>query len=182
MATGNIEPAKLSTIPKPDCDGKGPWKRLDDPKWPISFSYPANWLLHVSSDGISLICPNPQEIAAESEVDIYQGEGSPDGPTHLFQCGAGWKYGDNCGCEQEDSLSCHPAKISRQKDKTILDVSDREWRIYCRDGGKVAEGDGVDEIVLLHNSWLEAVSQIGTSDIIDRLIETVKPRSPSASK
>lgn len=182
LGTGNVEAVKLSTIPKPDCDGKGPWKRFDDPKWPISFAYPASWLLHVSADSIALICPNPEEIASGGEVDIYEGEGSPDGPTQLFQCGNSWKFGEDCGCEHEKGLHCQPAKIRHQKHGTILDVSDREWRIYCRDGGYAAAGDGTDRIVLLHDSWTEITGQVGPSAIIDRLIETLKPRSAGSSK
>ena len=182
LSSGSFEAVKLSTIQKPECDGKGPWKRFDDPKWPISFAYPANWLLHVSPGSIALICPNPEEIASRTQVDIYEGQGAPDGPTQLFQCGKGWKFGDDCGCEYGNDLRCQPAKVHHKEHETILDVSDREWRYYCRDGGYVAEGDGVDRIVLLQDSWLEVVSQIGTSGIIDRLIGTLRPHAPSSSK
>ena len=131
---------------------------------------------------ITLICPNPQEIAFGSEVQIYEGEGPLDGPTQVIQCGKNWRFGSECACEHQESLDCRSAKIRRRKQETIQDVSDREWRIYCRDGGYVAAGDGIDRIVLLPDSWTEVIGQVGSSAIIDQLTGTLRPRSTIHSK
>ena len=182
VGSGNAVPVKLSEIRKPECGGSGPWKRFDDARRPISFSYPADWLLHVSDESITLSCPNPEEIADGGDVEIYQGQGFPHGPTPLVRCGSGWRYGSECSCQRKDELECQPAKVTRQKRATVLDVSEREWRIYCREGRYAAQGEGVDRIMLVRDAWLEIIAQSGSSGIIDRLAESVRLRDSANSK
>ena len=181
------EPVRLVANPEPRCDGQEKWKRFDNPKWPVSFSYPESW--HIEQSGISatLTCPNPANIAYQDQVTIYAGTGDPDGPpdepTSLLKCGDTWRYGESsCDCRGPDSLVCGTAKITRKQSTTILDVGEREWRIYCRDGGYVAQGEGQDRIVLLHGNWVEIIGQAKSSDIVDRLISTVTARTSSQSQ
>jgi len=179
----DAEPVDLITIPEPACDGNESWKPFDDSKSPVSFSYPASWRLDDSGDAITLTCPNPSAIAYDQHIDIYQGTGVPKGPTSLLQCGKTWKYGSNCDCRPNNSsLGCEQARISRRNAVTILDVSEQEWRIYCRGGGYVASGDGEDRILLMGDRWLEIIAPANSSEFLDRLVESTTVRPPSPSK
>lgn len=174
VANGNApEPVELVVIPQPRCDGKEAWKLFDDPAWPASFSYPASWHLEESDDSITLTCPNPSEIAYDQHVTIDRGTGSPQRPTGLIQCGNSWIYGWQCDCDQKDTHACPAAKVNRTKSATVLDVSEHEWRIYCKGGGYVAQGEGEDRLVLFQDQWLEIT---GSPEIVDHLTGTVKPR------
>jgi hypothetical protein len=177
------EPVDLVPIPEPKCDGREKRKRFDDSDWPVSFSYPASWHLENSGDSVTLTCPNPSEIAYDKQVDIYQGLGSPKGPTNLLHCGSAWKYGPNCDCSHKDSSpGCEQARISRRNSMTILDVSSQEWRIYCHGGGYVASGDGEDRIVMRGDRWLEIIAPGNSSEFLNRLIDTITMRPPHQSK
>jgi hypothetical protein len=181
------EPVRLVDIPEPRCDGHEKWKRFKDPKWPVSFSYPESWHIEQSGRSATVTCPNPANIAYQDQVTIYAGTGDPDGPpdepTSLLKCGDTWRYGESsCDCSRPDSLVCGTAKITRKHSATILDVSDREWRVYCRNGGYVAQGEGQDRIVLLDGNWIEIIGQGKSSEIVDRLIDTVTARKSSQSQ
>ena len=170
------EPVELVVIPEPRCDGKDAWKLFDDPAWPASFSYPASWHLEESDDSITLTCPNPSEIAYDQHVTIDRGTGTPQRPTGLILCGNSWTYGWQCDCSQKDSHACPAAKVNRTKAATVLDVSEHEWRIYCKGGGYVAQGEGEDRVVLFRDQWLEITAPGNTSKIMDRLVNSVRPK------
>lgn len=186
--SSNAEIVDLATIPEPSCNGKEPWKPFDDPGSPVAFSYPLSWHVEQSGATITLTCPNPSEIAYDQHITIYAGTGEPDRPpdepTELLKCGDTWRYGGEafCDCHKPDSLSCGTAKVSRRNSATILDVSDREWRIYCHDGGYVGQGYGEDRIVLLPHSWVEIMAPGKSSELINRLIDSVKERGQHQSK
>lgn len=171
--SNQTEPVKLAVIPEPRCDGKETWKRFDDPAWSVSFSYPASWRLEESDNSITLTCPNPSEIAYDQHVTIYRGNGSPNGPTDLIQCGNSWIYGSHCDCSQKDAHACPTAKVNRTKPAVVLDVSEQEWRIYCEGGGYVAQGEGENRVILFGEHWLEITAPGGTSETMDRLVDSV---------
>jgi hypothetical protein len=56
----------------------------------------------------------------------------------------------------------------------ILDISDREWRMFCRDiGGYVGQTEGTDLVVLLHGGWI-GIQQAGAdSDLVGRIVNTI---------
>jgi hypothetical protein len=138
-----------------------------------------------SGKSVTLTCPNPRNLAYEDQFTIYAGTGDPDGPpdepAKLLKCGGAWRYGGPsfCDCNKPESLSCGTAKVIRKDSPTILDVSDREWRVYCRNGGYVSQGDGEDRILLLDGNWFEIVAPGDSSAILDRLMKTISltPRS-----
>jgi hypothetical protein len=169
------EPVRLVAIPEPHCDGKEKWRRFNDPEWPVSFSYPASWHLEQSDNAVVLTCPNPSEIAYGQHIVIHQGTGMPEGPTHIVQCGKSWIYGDRCDCTQKDQHACATAKVSRTNSATMLDVSEQEHRIYCLEGGYVAAGEGEDRVMLLRDQWLEINAPVNTSEMINRLANSVTP-------
>ncbi|WP_109487864.1 hypothetical protein [Occallatibacter savannae] len=176
--TSQPERVDLTVIPEPRCDGKGPWKRFEDPDWPVTFSYPASWHLDKSNgdDSITLTCPNPSEIAFDQHILIHRGTGAPEGPTKMVQCGDSWIYGFQCRCGEQDSSRCPTAKASRMKSVTVLDVSEQEHRIYCLHGGYAAAGEGEDRVVMLRDQWLEIDAPLDTSGIMKRLIESITMR------
>lgn len=172
------EPAEFETISEPRCDGREPWKQFQDPDWPVTFSYPSSWHLEESQDdSVVLSCPNPAAIAFDQHITIYHGTGAPKGPTDLVQCGQSWIYGYQCHCSEEGAHSCPTARANRLKIGTMLDVSEREHRIYCLDGGYVAAGEGEDRILLLDDQWLEVNSPYETSGVMNRIIDSIDLRN-----
>ena len=136
----------------------------------------------MSAKSITLTCPNAEDIAYNRHVTIYAGSGTPKGPTDVVQCSGSWRYGEACDCKQGEAGECRAAKISQRKSATVLDVSDREWRVYCQGGGYVAQGEGEDRIVLLSDRWVEITADGDLAAIVDRLIGTVVASAPSQSK
>jgi hypothetical protein len=180
------EPVQLAVVEEPKCDGDGPWKRFDDPKWPVSFSYPATWRVRESSDSVArsltLTCPDPEAMAYNNEVTIWESEGKPGAGVEgaqsgVVMCADGWRYGCKCS---DDLEACHRAETSRQRDRTILNLDEHEWRVYCRGGGYVAQGDGEDRVVVLQDRWVEFAGAGGSSAIVDRLVNSARP--PSSAK
>jgi hypothetical protein len=171
------EAVELVTIPEPACDGKETWKRLEDPDWPLTFSYPASWHLKRSHDGsVILTCPDPAQIAFDQHIILYHGTGTPSGPTHVVACGRSWMYGDRCDCNQQNVQACSTAKVSGTSTRIILDASDQEWRVYCLDGGYIAAGEGEDRIILVRDQWVEITAPGDSSKIINRMAASVAPR------
>jgi len=176
-SSDHADPVRLAAIQKPACDGSGVWKRFDDPKWPVSFSYPASW--HVKEDGkaLQLICPDPEAMTLDGEVTIYEGKGEPVGPEELVHCAKGWRFGPSCDSHAENSDLFRVSIVSQQQGKAILNLDDREWRIYCFDGGYVGLGNGKDRVVLLHEYWIEFMGAGSASDIVDRLVKSAGARA-----
>jgi hypothetical protein len=175
--SGQAEPVELATVDEPSCDGKEAWKRFDNPDWPVTFSYPSSWHAEISEDdSVVLTCPNPAEIAFDQHITIYHGSGAPQRPTNLMQCGRSWIYGDQCRCDEQDSHRCPTAKVSRVNSATVLDVSEREHRIYCLNGGYVSAGDGEDRVILLGDQWIEINAPANSSEIIKRIAGSLTRR------
>jgi rhodanese-related sulfurtransferase len=172
------EPVRMSVVPKTECDGKGSWKRFDSPKWPFSFSYPASWHLVEEHDGpgdyIRLICPDPGAMAYATDVTVSEGLGEPPAETGLVRCGKSWRFYAECGEDIKDSVYSHIPAQSVRHGMRILDISDHEWRVYCRSGGYVGQTDGADRVVLLQTGWT-AITMVGNDfDIVERIVDTVR--------
>jgi hypothetical protein len=75
-AEGNKRlPVRLRTVPEPGCDGAGPWRTFNDPRWPWTFSYPASWRIDVSDHYVELTCPDPALMLYEdTAVNIRRGD------------------------------------------------------------------------------------------------------------
>ena len=178
-------PVDLATIPEPSCDGKEPWKRFDDPQSAVSFAYPGSWHVDRDRDGIWLTCPDPSEIAYSQNVFIKTGSGAFQSPPELLQCKDTWVYGtagSDCDCDHPDKLGCHTTKAIHSGSATVLDVGDHEWRTYCHDGGYVGQGEGEDRIILLPHSWIEIMAAGKSSQLINRLVDSVKESPASRFK
>src|SRR6516162_11230297 len=102
-------------------------------------------------------------------VSITEGTRAELKDRGFVQCGDRWKYGRSCDCT--DAQSCKTVPVSKQAGMTVLDANLDEWRVYCRDGGYVGQGDGYDRIFLIDENWVE---RTGTSVITNRIISTVR--------
>lgn len=129
------EPVRLLVVPKTSCDGKGAWKRFDNPNWPFSFSYPASWHIKEEHGYIHVMCPDPEEMVYDTDVTISEGLGEPSAETGLARCGMEWRYYANCSDDLTRSAYSHIPVESVRHGMRILDMSEHEWRLYCRNGG-----------------------------------------------
>lgn len=195
--TGPV-PVELKSTPPTDCSGaKETWIRYDDPRMPFAFSYPASWLARKGSDRdeIDLYCPDPSLISAGGNpVSISWGAqtGNSDKDFGMVRCGEHW-YTSRCDCEDAAiSAFCSPAPVTESHGITILDGDAREWRSYCRDGGYLGQYSGHDRTLLFDGNWADIIGEQEPSEIIDRIVTTVKvrhktrragnPRSPQAQE
>jgi hypothetical protein len=183
-SSDGAETVRLSAVQKPGCDGSGVWKRFDDPKWPVSFSYPASWRIREVTETpqrIQLTCPDPEEMTYNAGVTIYEGKGEPGGPWELVHCANEWRFGSSCAKSHENTASLSVSTVRQQPDETILNI-DSEWRVYCSDGGYIGLGDGEDRVVLLPNFWVEFMGAGGASEIVDRLVKSADVRAEHNAK
>jgi len=175
----HAEPIRLSVVPKTGCEAKGEWTRFDSAKWPFSFSYPASWKLIEEREGknrhIRLICPDPEEMAYDADVTISEGLGEPT-ETGLVRCAKGWRYEAECNEDIEHSAFNHVPTQSVHDGLRILDISDQEWRLYCRGGGYVAQTDGTDLVVLLQGGWVNIIGERSDPDLVGHIVDTIRPR------
>jgi hypothetical protein len=159
-------PARLAFEATPQCDGTGPLKRFSDPGWPISFNYPDAW--HLDDSGVGdylsfrLICPNAAMMFYESSLNHlailgYHYEGGKW--THH------WMYGD-----EVDTVG------QQQHGMTTVDGDAREWRIYCRGGGYVAQGEGHQRLLITGNRWVNISGDLEYADAVLRIVASARPR------
>ena len=85
-----------------------------------------------------------------------------------------WRYGLGCDCENLDQ--CRAATVSDRKGMTILGGDEREWRVYCRNGGYVAQGDGHYHVLLIDNRWVQLYGMGPPSGLVERIVATGKRR------
>jgi hypothetical protein len=167
-------PAFLKAGAQPRCDGAGAWKRFDDNRWPVTFSYPASWRLETSHDGVKLTCPNPSFIVYDSyEIEFSQGKQSElaDLGFHLIE--TKWMYGRDC---DKTPSACSLISVSRREGMTILGADKQEWRVYCHGSGYVAQGEGHETVLLIGDRWMDLRGEGPPSKLIGRIVATAKPK------
>ena len=64
MPDGNPEAIVFNVVPETPCDGAGEWRTFSSPHWPITFDYPANWVLIDDHDDVNIECPSVTRLAA----------------------------------------------------------------------------------------------------------------------
>jgi hypothetical protein len=169
-------PVHLKQTPQPKCDGSGPWKFLNDKRWPIGFSYPGTWRVNITAETITLTCPDPSLMAYEgSEIDVLQGTEANTVTSDFVQCGDKWIYGYGCKCE--NASKCTTAPAVNRDNMTILQGDNIEWRLYCRGGGYVGQGDGHRRVITFGDTWIAVQGQSRAGDLVDRIVATAKRRS-----
>ncbi len=181
VGSDRAEPARLVVVPKTECDGKVAWKQFDRPNWPFSFSYPASWRLedaHTSSgDYISLICPDPETMAYDTDLTIREEAGKPTRESGVVRCGKEWRYDAECGDDIKESAFSHIPTERAWHGMKILDISDKEWRLYCRNGGYIALIEGIDRVYLLQDGWMRISGELNAPDIVGRIEKSIHPHT-----
>jgi hypothetical protein len=163
----------LKTAPQPKCDGSGAWKSYQDGHWPISFSYPASWHVSASGDTVTLTCPDASMMAYDGyEITVMQGADANNVTTDFVQCGEKWIYGYDCKCDAD--TRCKTAEAADRDGMTILNGSHVEWRVYCRGGGYVAEGEGDRRVITFGDTWIAVEGQGPAGALVERVVGTVK--------
>jgi len=102
------------------------------------------------------------------------GEPSASKETRLVRCGKEWRYDADCGEDIKDSLYSHIPAESVRHGMKILDISEHEWRAYCRNWGYVGQTDGTDIYVLPKNGWIGITKERDASDIVGRMVDTIR--------
>jgi hypothetical protein len=166
----------LKAVPQPKCDGKEPWKNFRDSHWPITFSYPGSWHVTTADDSITLTCPDASLMAYdEYEIRLSQGSEANTATSDVVQCGDNWIYGYACKCGR-DIDGCKTALPAEQEGMTVLTADDREWRVYCRDGGYVGLGSGSRKILTFGDAWIEVEAEGAPAELVGQLVSTAKKR------
>ena len=152
------------------CDGNGPWRQFSDARWPITFSYPASWHLEATSDGVSITCPDPSLLVYEDFYIRVTQAAKED--RSLVQCGKKWYFGE---CDCKDASDCQEADVNSRDGMTIV-RDEAGGRVYCKGGGYVGLGDGAFVWVVIGRRWVTFSGMGSPSDLIQRILSTVKER------
>jgi hypothetical protein len=176
--TGKQSVVQMKSVPQPHCEiGNGKWRRFTSPQWPVSFSYPAGWRLERTRDGITITCPDPALMAYEGfHIEITPGTGHNSTKIEFTRCANTW-YGPGCDCTDLDSVFCsQPVPVTRSKRMLLLNGDAGEWRAYCRDGGYAGQTEGSLRVLLFDNKWVKFSGEGSPSELIERIISTVRRR------
>jgi hypothetical protein len=170
------EQVRMKRVPQPQCEHyAGAWRQFSDPRWPVTFSYPASWRLERGDESITLTCPDPSAMAySDFNIRITQGSTGDEGAGSFTRCAGEWKYGRQCECDNLDA--CETAEIQEVNGMTVLGGDNMEWRIYCRNGGYVASGFGVDRLILIGDRWFDLSGEGPPSELIETILKTVRRR------
>jgi len=166
---------RLRPSSQDQCDGKGPWRRFSDPRWPITFSYPVSWRLETTDESISLTCPDPSlMVYLQYGLGVGQAAKAADNAGEYFvQCGKKW-YADWCDCD--DTSACREAQVDYREHMTILRDEQQLWRAHCAGGGYVGLTDGDSVSILLGQRWVTISGPVPPGELIQRILSTVKQR------
>ena len=170
------EPVQLKRVAQPECGHyTGAWRQFSDPRWPVTFSYPASWRLEERGDSLTLTCPDPSAMAyLDFNIQITQGSTDDEGAGYFVRCAGKWRYGRQCDCDNLDA--CRIAEITQENGMTVLCGDEMEWRVYCRNGGYVAQGFGSYRLLLLDDRWSDLIGQGPPSELIETIVKTVRRR------
>lgn len=166
------EPLRLREVQKPGCEGRGAWKEFKDPAWSFSFSYPAEWHLKREEDSVELTCPDPEAMTEGRTIRILQGIGESRNLIGLERCGGVWKK--DCECDENNHVFYCVPQATRLNGMTMLNLDGQEWRVYCRDGGYVGQGEGTMRVLFAGERWVELIGLLPSEELMERLLKSVK--------
>jgi len=71
---GEATAVRLQMVEPQSCDGHESWRTYHSPSWPITFDYPASWLVDIRDRPLSagLACPNLRARAYYYSVDVIE--------------------------------------------------------------------------------------------------------------
>jgi len=159
---GETVPVRLRRVPKP-----APFKsairqprRFDDPRWPVTLTYPAGWRLDVSDSELRLRSPDPFDVLFENELSCTQGTGVPAVPEPdeppvefvwpFFRGRSGWLVNVSGYGECEDDR-CEPAKVEQSRGASIV-RGNSGYRSYGP-WGYMGAADRESHLILAGDRW-----------------------------
>ena len=157
----------------PKCDIVGPKRVFRDPRWPITFEYPAAWHVEASAQTIALLCPDPNRMASEgSNVSLTMGNLAPNGDlqdnglTGFTRNTKGvWEYDSSLGGGSQ------PATVKQRDGLMIIVAEDASSRGYCLVGGYHGLVEGELELIIFNGHWILVNGG-------PEIVETAKPVAP----
>jgi hypothetical protein len=173
-------PVKLRSVPTPPCDGRGPWRRFEAPDWPVTFSYPASWLLRVDGDQLLVSCPDPAAMLSEpAGVTVRRGAGVESFDQGSFaRCAGKWYVAaiDRCAC---DSLESCVLAAEKPRDGMVVVDTQTQWRGQCRLGGYTGLVDAKGALYLIDGGrrWATLAGAAGVEEVLARIGKSVRPRT-----
>ncbi len=172
---GERSPIRLTLVAAPACDGQEAWRTFRSSSWPITFHYPASWIVVTGDEGLALLCPRLASRASGESVwldtiDLSTGRGAPGrgmksglwSANQFSTDGLVWR----AGCDPGDPMggSCRAATKSTLHGMTLIQV-EGWWRDF-RNGS----------LLLLHDGWVAIESEDGSSEgVTARLLQSVRP-------
>ena len=180
MADGHTVTIAYDVVHETPCDGAGEWRRFSSAQWPITFDYPANWVLTADGDDINVECPSVTRLAnGGSYLTFERGRFPPARTNHADgdrsftepywfarRRDGDWRVkatsvptGDLCsaGTVASDrfAIDCPPARRSERHGMTVLQGAAGEHRRYRAGIGYLGQGGGITRyLFVLGEEWI----------------------------
>ena len=180
MPDGRTDAIDFDIVRETPCDGSGEWRTFSAPQWPITFDYPANWVLTDDQDDVNIECPSVTGLAAGgSWLTFERGHSPPAGAGGTVESPSSstepywfvrhpdgeWRVND-LACNRAagpGALSrCAPARRTERKGMTVLQGAAGEHRRYRPGIGHLGEGTGITRyLFVLGDQWVSLDSAGG---------------------
>jgi hypothetical protein len=180
---------RLHRTKQPSCDGRGPWRRFDDPAWPMTFSYPADWSVQRRGASLEVTCPDPATLLYDDPgVSMTTGVGlnrfaRGEGGA-IIRCNGKWHFlaADQGGCDCSALDSWCPKADVKQRDGLTVVSGLRAWRMYCRGGSYQGQSDSQDYLFIDRDHWVTISGWGRGTAVVDRIAASFAARPSSAGK
>jgi hypothetical protein len=166
LRDGRTEDITFDIVPETPCDGDGEWRTFSSPAWPITFEYPAAWVLTDDNDDIALECPSVARLAmGGSWLSFEQGRFAPRGggsergndesftdPFWFARLAADdWRVGYACDQPAADAerAGCPAARRTDRNGITMLQGIAGEHRLYRPGVGYLGQGGGITRYLFI---------------------------------
>ena len=194
LRDGRTEDITFDIVPETPCDGDGEWRTFSSPDWPITFEYPATWVITDDHDDVALECPSvtrlahggwwlsfeqgqfaPRTDAALTPRPGPRSSGSLAGPfTEPFWFSRvaddDWRV-NSPDCVQPPSTppqaACRPARRSKRNGTTILQGAAGEHRLYRPGVGELGPGPGITRYLFIVGDRWVSLDMAGTNSHYD---------------
>jgi hypothetical protein len=142
------ERVAFSIVPETPCTGGGGWRTFSSHDWPITFDYPAAWVITSDHDDIAVECPSVTRLARGGWwLSFEQGRFEPVGKTDPYwfsrSVDGDWRVGAGA-CS-----TCPRARRSERNGITILQGAAGEHRLYRPGVGYLGPGTGITRYLFI---------------------------------
>ena len=203
MADGHTEDVVFNIVPETPCNAAGEWRTFHAPQWPITFDYPANWVLTDDQDDVNIECPSVTALATGgSWLTFERGQSPPAGTDEPYWfvrlANDDWRVAAS-GCADRASAPdskarCAPARRSERNGMTVLQGAAGEHRLYRAGVGYLGQGGGITRyLFVLRDQWVsldsagvnehyDDIGEHGGPVLLDgdavgeRVVRSIKPR------